>query len=324
MRVHVQRPIEGPALTRLEAALDPGLTLTQGDQPPPEASYTVLVAGRPTPELLAASPQLDTLRIPFAGLPAEVREPLLAHPGLAVHNLHFNAAATAEMALALLLSAAKRLVPADRALRQGDWRPRYDALPALQLAGRTVCVLGYGAIGQRVARACAAMGMRVLGVRRTADGQGDGVAAAVHPLPDLPAVLARSQVLIVCLPDTPATRGLIGADELALLPADALVVNVGRGPVIDAQALHEALTTGGLFGAGLDVWWSYPKDEEARASTQPAEQPFGELDQVVLSPHRGGTVNDTEVRRAEALAEVLNLRARGEPLPHPVDLEAGY
>jgi phosphoglycerate dehydrogenase-like enzyme len=292
------------------------------------ATFEVLVAGRPTREQLEASPRLKAVVIPFAGIPTVTRELLSGYPHLAVHNLHHNAAATAEMALALLLAAAKRLVPADQALRRGDWTPRYAADEgALGLAGKTALVLGYGAIGRRVARALCGLGLEVFAWRRSepralsvAGGEGQPCPGS----PGLSELLGRAQVLLVALPATPDTDGLLGAAELAALPDQALLVNVARGAVVDEGALHAALSEGKLFGAGLDVWWRYPEDEAARTQTPPATAPFGELEQVVLSPHRGGHVRDTEPERMRALAELLGAYARGEPMPNRVDLAAGY
>ena len=310
--------------SRLRAQLAPEIRLTFGAEPPAAADYAVLVAGRPTPELLSASDRLRIVVIPFAGLARKVRELLLANPALAVHNLHHNAAATAELAIALLLAAAKCIVPLDRALRQGDWRPRYGPPVALALTGKTALVLGYGEIGKRVAIGCLGLGMRVVAVRRQATaGERDGP-VAVHPPSALATLLPAADALVIALPLTEATEGLIGARELALLPPRAVLVNVGRGPIVGEAALYEALVSGRLHAAGLDVWYHYPEDEAARASTLPGHRPFHELDQVVLSPHRGGDNLETEERWPEALAALLNAAARGEPLPNRVDPSAGY
>ena len=131
-------------------------------------------------------------------------------------------------------------------------------------------------------------------------------------------------MLIIALPLTPETEGLIGEMELASLPRGAVLVNVGRGPIIDAEALFNSLSEGHLRGAGLDVWYNYPPDSESQAYTPPADFPFHELDNVVMSPHRGGGSEDTGTLRMIHLADLLNSAARGKPLPNRVDLEAGY
>lgn len=309
MRVHIQSQPD-PALCE---TLDADVQVTHGA--PPGDAYTVLVAGRPTPELLTDS--VTTLIIPFAGVPAATLETMRARPEIAVHNLHHNAPATAELAMALLLAAAKSAVPVDRRFRGGEWSDRGQMDRAIQLDGRNALVLGNGAIGRRVARACAGLGMTVdVIARRPRDG--------CHGPEDLRALLPRADALMVCLPATAQTEGMIGEAELALLPADAILVNIARGPIVAEHALFEVLKAGRIFAAGLDVWWRYPESREAWANTPPSTLPFHELDNVVLSPHRGGHVKDTELQRMRALAELLNAAARGDALPNRVDLNAGY
>ncbi|HZY42405.1 MAG TPA: NAD(P)-dependent oxidoreductase, partial [Anaerolineae bacterium] len=270
------------------------------------------------------SPTLRALIIPWAGLPDVTRELALEFPHVAVHNLHHNAAATAEMAMALLLAAAKCIVPIDRLFRQHDWTPRYQRAQSVLLAGKTALVLGYGQIGQRVARACAALGMHVLATRRSQPELELIEGVKVYPPHDLLALLPRSEVLIITLPLTPETRGLIGERELALLPRGSIVVNVGRGSIIDEAALYHALRDRQLASAGLDVWYQYPADEAARSSTPPAHYPFHELDNVVLSPHRAGDAIGNEAARLAALAALLNAATRGEDMPNRVAVSIGY
>ncbi len=327
----VLSPGEALDLATLHAHLDPGIRVTTGLALPDPASFDVLVAGRPTLHQLQASPNLRLLVIPFAGLPDDVRS-LLLDPAnglghVAVHNLHHNTVQTAEMALALLLAAARLIVPNDRALRRGDWTPRYDASAATILHGRTALILGYGAIGQHVGRVCQALGMPVMAVRRRPDAPTPaGSPAAIFGYAALPDLLPQADVLMITLPLTDETRGLIGERELALLPAGALLVNVGRGAVVDEAALYRALRSGRLAGAGLDVWYRYPADEAGRSATLPSAYPFHELDNVVLSPHCGGAFGSayTERERMLHLARLLNAAHCGEPIPNRVDLALGY
>ena len=309
----------------LRSALDdaaPGVVCAWGDDVP-EEPCEVLVAGVPTDAQLDAHPTLKTVVVPWSGIGATTRERLLARPQLAAANLHHNAPAVAELALGLLLAVARRIVPFDRALRAGDWTPRYEPDPSLSLVGRTALVLGYGAIGRRVGRALAALDMHVLAVARRAPA-GDDLVGEPHAVDALDDLLPRAQVLIVALPLTSASRGLVDAARLDRLPQGALVVNVARGPVIDEGALYDALLSGHLGGAGLDVWWRYPRSEDARSTTAPSVHPFDALDTVVFSPHRGGHAADVDAVRAQALADTLLRLARGQPPEHPVDLLAGY
>ncbi len=310
----------------LRARVDEGVRVLNGDDPADPARDEVLVAGRPTEADLDARPRLRALVIPWTGLPPETCALARARPGLEVYNLHHNAIPVSEMALALLLGASQRIVPMDRRLRAGDWRPRYEPNPAILLHGRTALVLGYGAIGRRVARLCRALGMSVLATRRSqVEPEDDGV-AAIHPPSALPDLLPRAHAVIVCLPLTEETRGLLGQREFGRLPAHAVLVNVGRGEVVEEEALYRALTEGPLGAAGLDVWYHYPQDEAARAHTPPSRFPFHELDHVVLSPHRAGGVHtlETERLRVEALAALFNALACGQDPPNRVDVGRGY
>lgn len=304
--------------------LDPNITIHTGSKVPQPADYHVLVSGHPTPEQLEASPALHTLLIPWAGLPEKTAEMMANYPHIRVHNLHHNAYTTAETALMLLLAAAKRIIPIERRFRENDWRPRYGPNPAISLHGKTVLILGYGSIGQHVGQVCAAMGMRVLGTRHSLTSPIQVGPAEVHPAKALHQLLPQAQVLFITLPLTAETRGLIGADELALLLPQSIVVNVGRGPVVDQHALYHALRDGNLHSAGVDVWYNYPPDEASRANTPPAEVPFHKLENVVMSPHRGGGSADIETVRMGYLADLLNTTARGNPMPNQINLEKGY
>ena len=326
LSVHYLHPSYSDAdLAELRSQLDPGVDLTVGPSVPAPADLDILIAGRPQREQITASPNLRALIIPWAGLPESTRQLMLEFPHIAVHNLHHNALPVAEHAMALLLAAAKFVVPMDRSLRTGDWTPRYQPNPSLLLHGRTALILGFGAIGQQVARLCRGLGMDVVAVRRSSrpsSAAGSGIALASPEA--LHTLLPRADVLIICLPHTPETDGLIGADELALLAPGAVLVNIGRGPIVDEGALYHALREGKLYAAGLDVWYNYPADEASRAHTPPSAYPFHELDNVVMSPHRAGGSTDTERLRMQHLAELLNAAARGESMPNGVDLEAGY
>lgn len=325
VNVHLLHPPDAEALAYLQDRLHSDIDLTTGTELPETAVFHILVAGRPTAEQLQASPHLHTLVIPWSGLPDVTYEVLQSFPHLAVHNLHHNAPIVAETVFTLLLAAAKFVIPFDRALRRHDWTPRYQRpSPSVLLRGKTALVLGYGAIGQRVAELCQAFAMEVLATRREVTAVTNDHTAEIHPAHALHTLLPRANALIICLPHTPQTDGLIGQRELALLPSKTVLVNIGRGPIIDEAALYHALRDGTLHAAGLDVWYNYPRDTGVRSHTPPANYPFHELDNVVMSPHRGGHTVETEQLRMAHLADLLNAAARGEPLPNRVDLQAGY
>ena len=170
-----------------------------------------------------------------------------------------------------------------------------------------------------------ALGMRVIAIRRHPERPTNlGYPATIYSPESLTELLPLADAILIALPGTPETHGLLGAAEIALLPRGAVLVNVGRGPIVDQHALFQALKKRRLRAAGLDVWYRYPSSEAERENTSPADEPFHELENVVLSPHRADGSSETEVLRMGHLAELLNAIARNESLPDPVDLAAGY
>jgi phosphoglycerate dehydrogenase-like enzyme len=325
VRVHLLHTPEPDALEILKKLLDNNIHLSFGADPPERSDYEILVAGRPERRHLIASPRLHTVIIPFAGIPTVTRELLLDFPHFAVHNLHHNAAVTAEMAIGLLLSAAKFIIPCDQALRKNDWRPRYSPPPAMALEGKTALILGYGQIGQRIGRVLRGFGMDIIAVCRRLDKERSlDHPVEIHPVQYLSLLLPRADILIIALPATAETEELIGKKELGRLPEGAVLVNIGRASIIDQEALFHALKNGPLGAAGLDVWYHYPQTEEDRVKTPPADFPFYQLNNIVMSPHRAGSSTETEALRMSHLAVLLNAAARGEEIPNRVNVQLGY
>lgn len=316
-------------IDELRRHLPPTVEIDTGDEVPPNADYEILVNGFVTKAQVEASPNLRAVVAPFAGTPKEALELLREYPLISLHNLHFNVAATAELAIGLMLAAAKLIIPMDRELRANDWRSRYGKSEVIILSGRRVTILGYGRIGQSVGAACQALGMKVAGVRRhvgelSDTGNGGDTTVPIYPPSALHDLLPQSDVLIIALPLTTETEGMIGEKELALLPDGAIVVNVGRGPIVDEEALFEALKSKKLLGAGIDVWYQYPLRPEERVGTPPSRFPFHTLDNVVMSPHRGGFLSAAEGNRIVELASLLTDAAEGRPIPSAVDKVLGY
>ena len=310
-------------LLYLKKLLDPRIEILV--DMPQDGNYQVLVTGRPQHDYLSTSTHLHTLIIPFAGLPETTQQLMLKFPTINVHNLHFNADETAEMAIALLLAAAINIVPVDRRFRLHDWGPRYaDPSSSLLLAGKTALVLGYGEIGKRIAKICRAMGMKVQVIKRTVESdldQQDGT--EMFHSRQLKELLPSANAMIIALPLTPETQNFISADHLRLMPPNAILVNVGRAKIVNEAALFEALKSGRIR-AGLDVWYNYPADKKSINETSPSKFPFHELENVVMSPHRGGHSNEMLARRMSALADLLNLAAAKKPLPNKINVARGY
>jgi glyoxylate reductase len=217
--------------------------------------------------------------------------------GIAVTNTpDVLSEATADLAFALLLAVARRLVEADRWVRSGrftGWSP--DLLLGLDVHGRTLGIVGAGRIGRAMARRAEGFGMRVL-----ARGRSGG--------PPLEALLAESDFVSLHVPLRAETRHLIGEPELRRMPRHAVLINTSRGPVVDEQALVRALREGWIAGAGLDVY-----------EREPALAPgLAELDSVVLAPHVGSATHGTRARMAEIAAANVIACLEGRALPTPV------
>ena len=182
-----------------------------------------------------------------------------------------------------------------------------------------------GAIGQRVARVGRALGMRIVVIRRRETlTASDGI--DIRTTKQLRESLPEADIVCIAAALTPETSGLLGRHELGLLPSHAVLVNVARGPIVDEEALYEALREGRIGAAGIDTWYHYPQSETERSATYPSRFPFQELDNVVMSPHRGGAFRTEELERIRMghLARSINAASRGEPIPHRVELDAGY
>ena len=288
--------------------------------------YRVLVSGRPDAGLITGSHLLEHLLIPWAGLPASTRDLMKEHGNISVHNIHHNAASAAELAVGLMIAAARLIVPADRDLRKGDWTWRYRQERCILLCGSNVLVLGYGSLGRRVGKACEALGASVRGIRRSVDGPVLEGTVEVFPPSRLHHLLERTDFLVLSLPLTETTEGVIGSAELALMHERSVLVNVGRGSLVDQEALYRSLSEGLIGAAGLDVWYRYPEDEAARTCTKPSDHDFASLDNVVMTPHMGGAFgsDSLESARMEWLAASLNELAGTGMMPYMVDLDRGY
>lgn len=324
LRVHFNRISFSDFTDEFRSLLDSDIIITVGREIPDPADYEILVHPTPTQEWLEASQEVRAIIVPWAGIPEKTRELLPNYPEISVHNLHHNNYNTAELGFALLLAASKQIIPLDQALRHNDWTPRYEETKAILLRGRTALILGFGEIGQALAAYCLGLGMQVLATKKHPENYDGNLDVSLYPDEKLHTLLPEAEVLLIALPLTGETENLIGKHELSLMPEGSILVNVGRGPIVNQEALYHALTTGQLRAAGSDVWYNYPESEESRSNTPPADVPFGELDNFVLSPHRGGLVEEVEKQRARALAKLLNAANRGEEIPNKVNLDAGY
>jgi phosphoglycerate dehydrogenase-like enzyme len=279
----------------------------------------IVVDGSPPVELLNGK-RLKHVIVPFVGIEPSLREALLERPRIKLHNSHYNASFVAQHALALLLACANRIVEADRIFHKGDWRQR--DIESIYLEGKTCLLLGYGAIGQKLVGMLQALGMNVSVLKRT-KSENETANVLVYTTAQLPEALATADVMICSLPGTPETSDLLDKAAFAAMKPNSILVNVGRGKVIDQYALYDALKNHHLLAAGIDVWWNYPKDKEAREQTFPADAPLHELPNLIMSPHRANQTRGENLVRLGDIAKTVNAIARGE-MRNLVDVQKGY
>lgn len=236
----------------------------------------------------------------------------------------------AEYVLGMLISATHHFPQTTRMQRKADWPPMPEKLmfATRELRGKTLGILGYGAIGREVARLAAAFGMHVLATKRaerpaafdgwTPPGTGDptgSIPARFYDLSELHELLPACDFVVLALPLSPRTHHLIGQAELALLPPQAWLVNIGRGPLIDHEALVAALQTRRIGGVALDVTEPEPL---------PAHSPLWQLDNVLITPHIAGLSTHYDERAVELFCENLRRYLAGAPLLNQVQRELGY
>ena len=262
------------------------------------ANCDIIIGGMPSKEQLLSANKLKALIIPYSGLLSQTRANILETcPDLPVYNIKHNATAVAEMALTLLLSAKRNLLAVDQDLRTGNWSARFKIPTNGLVADSKITILGYGAVGKKLASILSVMGAEVHVVRNSIDtiAQEDGL--PIYPPQELRKTISGADALIICCPLTEQTRGMIQTEHIHAMNSSSCLVYVARSEIVDEAALYSALQTGHLAHVGLDVWPNFPMSKEQIASTMPSALPFHELPQVIMSPHRAGMFAGNHILR---------------------------
>jgi D-2-hydroxyacid dehydrogenase (NADP+) len=223
----------------------------------------------------------------------------------------------AEHVMALMLSASRRLDRARDLQRAGTWSmdEMWNARPRpRQLRGARVLVVGMGAIGSRVAEYCAAMGMHVVGVRQDASKPVPGVERIVS-FERVDGLLAESDFVVLAVPTTPQTTRMMNAERLGRMKEGSWLINVGRGALVDEEALLEALGNGRPAGAALDVVEREPL---------PKDSPLWHAENVIVTPHQAGFHEAVWEEHYTIFSDNLRRLLAGEPLRNPVTKSKGY
>jgi phosphoglycerate dehydrogenase-like enzyme len=257
-----------------------------------EAAALIPSMARITAAVIAAAPRLKLIVQFGAGLEGVDRAAAEAR-GIPVRNVAgANAQAVGELALFLMLALARRLPEHRRSFQS---RVVGDPVGS-ELLGKTLGIVGLGATGRCLARMARGIGMRVIALRRNAGDGKDRDAEWVGGTADLDRLLAEADYVSLHLPTTPETRRMIDAARLAKMKPTACLVNVGRGDLVDRDALVQALRERRIRGAGLDVYWEEPPDPN---------DPLLAMDNVVATPHVGGVSEEAMARLADRVAGIL-------------------
>jgi phosphoglycerate dehydrogenase-like enzyme len=283
------------------------------------ADVDVLVSMGFTAAMAAAAPKLRLLQVPGAGLDRIDRAAL--RPGTRLANVYGHEVGIAEYIIGAMIALTRSFVQLDAGLRRGEWLSQWaiGAPPTPlwpELAGKTLGILGFGRIGQALARRAAAFDMRVCAMRSAPQAEPPAGVAFVGGPEWLDEILAQSDYLAVTLSLSSSTRGILDARRLAAMKSTAFVINVARGEIFDEAALYEALASGRIAGAALDVWYRYPT---SAAPTFPASLPFHELPNVLMTPHVSGWTEGMIEARSCVIAENIARTARGEPPLNAID-----
>ncbi|MEV4034689.1 2-hydroxyacid dehydrogenase [Streptomyces umbrinus] len=324
LNVVVADPNLAPLREQFEADL-PGRTTVSWPDPADTAAVVaalrdadVLVSGVCSPEMAAAGKGLRLVHAAGAGI--DKIDVAALPPGTLVANTFHHEDSIAEYVVAATVLLRRGFLRQDAALRRGTWdspahspgTPWPDAL-----ADTTIGFVGFGHIGARTWQRFRAFGAR--GVAVTRRGDVDAVAEKLvwaGRVDDLDALLDTADVVVVSVPLSERTTGLIGAPELARMGGSAVLVNVGRGPVVDEDALYAALRDGVIGGAAIDVWYDYPASGNTGA---PSRHAFHELPNVLMTPHSSGLTRQTFARRMSDITANIRRLAAGEGLHNVVE-----
>jgi phosphoglycerate dehydrogenase-like enzyme len=280
--------------------------------PPPDALLDCWAGPTRLVAALQRAPGVRWIHARSAGLDRVLVPEVVAHPAVLTNGRGAFSAALAEFVLAALLFFAKDLRRLVAQQAAGAWGP-FDME---RLEGRSVGIVGYGDIGRAVAARLRPLGVKVLALRRRPElSLGDELVSETVPPERLLDLMARSDDVVVAAPLTPRTQGLVGREAIAAMKRTAVLVNVGRGPVVDEAALVEALEQGRIRGAALDVFETEPL---------PPGHPVWRLPNVLLSPHCADNVPGWVDEAVRVFLRQLELFRRGEPLRDVVDKAAGY
>ena len=288
----------------------------------------IIIGWRPTSPLLEKAERVKLFINPGAGVQHQIdvfRELSKSRPVTLV-NGHGNSYFTAQHAVAMLLTLMNKVIPHHNWMRKGQWRKGDKDAISIPLRNRTIGLLGYGAVNRKVHRFLSGFDVRFAVLRRDWSKQTESLPTeTIRFEPDnLDEFLKLIDILIITLPQTGETIGMIGGNELRLLGSDGLLVNVGRGVVVDEESLYNTLRERIIAGAAIDVWYNYRPKPDTKDRKYPFNYPFHELDNIVLSPHRAASPFNDLRRWDEVIENIARFADGRTDFINVVDLERGY
>lgn len=294
----------------------------------------IIIGWRPSIELLTSATKLKLFINPGTGVKHLIENfrKINKLRKVVLVNGHGHAYAVAQHTVAMLLSLMSRIVIHHNWMREGVWRTSDDKdifSASLQLRNKKIGLLGYGAINKYVHQFLSGFEnefhilKRDLGIG-ISDLGFDPRKIIKYKIEDLKKFLKAIDILIIAVPHTSKTEGLIGKKELKLLGKKSLLVNVARGTIVDEKSLYDSLKKNIIGGAALDVWYNYNPDKDKKGREYPFKYPFHELNNLIMSPHRAASPFDDLNRWDEVIENIMRVAKRKQDFLNMVDLKEEY
>ena len=312
-----EREVTPDLLDRVRSVIQGDMEIAVQRDVPARSEEVEIAAGWVTPEAVLRLPNLRWLQHWAAGVDRFTSRPdIMARDFILTTGSGVHAIPISEHILAYLLMFARDMPRAIRAQLAHRWQKAGSAqrVDVFELAGKTMLLIGVGAIGARTAQVASALGMRVMGVRYDPSRPAAGVQRMVGPA-QLLEVLPEADFVVLTVPLTQETRGMIGERELRAMKPTAILVNIGRGGTIQEEQLVRALREGWIRGAGLDVFETEPL---------PADSPLWDMENVIITAHYAGHGPHYHERASAIFLDNLARYLRGEALRNVVDRTRGY
>ena len=285
------------------------------------ADADILLGPYVTKKILSTAKNLKLIQVPWTGMDTfdfdSVKE-----CSVPICNTHGNADSVAEIGVAMILDLLKNISYHDRKMRLGNWNRDQKplSLKSKMMNRQTVCVLGFGNIGSRVGKLVASFGSKVIAVGGHTKAR--EVATEVYKKDQIKDAISKADVIVCTVPLTDSTCGMINSELFGYMKDGAVFINLSRAAVVDEDAVWNALSTGKLGAFGSDVWWNAPKRGETE-SYPSVKHEFWKLDNVLMSPHRAGFIENSLPHLDGAIDNIIAL-VKGKELTGIVDINKGY